>query len=328
MDKTFAGLLRHSRLASYDRTLPQVYTTPVKSKKIGNWGLKRSLPTVVRTRYVTVGDLDTAEHQTPWQSGESQVLFIKRWKENFPNSKAPLPRKETIQKNVAAMTPREFKQFLKQASQQSPQFQQLLQKKELVPEQVYEYLNCHFNKDIIMNDQYQQHQQHDSNGIVGPTYSDYQDPNGYNVVSGRILNNDTDGYAVGIGGVVAKLSRRNASQVRGASDRKVRQFIVLDAKMNEQGKPEVHVKEKTASPSIASLLSSNYYNTNHPQHLYNNNISNNNEPGLDDMFAGRRSTRFDALQQQTPNEPDNVVPHPQHNVLMKRISNLLDNQKK
>ncbi|CAO3625147.1 unnamed protein product [Cunninghamella echinulata] len=325
MEKTFAGLLRHSRLASYDRTIPQVYTTPSKSKKIGNWGLKRSLPTVVRTRYVTIGNLDTAEHQTPWQSGESQVLFIKRWKENFPNSKAPSPRREKIQHNVAAMTSREFKHFLKQASQQAPGFQQALKDKQVVAEQVYDYLNCHFNKDI-MNDYHQQHQQEggggNGGGIVGPTYSDYDAGWNY-VVTGRILNSDSEGFAVGIGGVVAKLSRRNTSQLRYSGDRKIRQFYVLDARINEQGKPEVNVNVEPTLPSVSSLLSPSYYNN---DYRYNNNNNNNNtEPGLDDMFAGRRSSRFGGLQSST--ETDNSRPNPQHGDLMERISSLLDQKK-
>ncbi|KAI8093136.1 uncharacterized protein BX664DRAFT_329012 [Halteromyces radiatus] len=301
MEKTFAGLLRHSRLASYDRTLPQVYTTPKKAKKVGNWGFKRGLPTVVRTRYVTVGDLDTAEHQTPWQSGESQVLFVKRWKENFPNSKAPAPRREQVQHNVAAMTPRQFKQFLKQASQQAPAFQQALKNKELVPEQVYDYLSCHFNKDLV-NDQQQ------DGGIVGPTYSDHQVEWNYPVL-GRILNVDTDGYAVGISGVVAKLPRRHSSGLRNSGDRRVREFYVVDAQLNQQGRPEVTVNLQAYPSSMNSILTSSYYPT-----------KKMNEPALEDMFSGRRSSRFQDLR----NDSDNIQPNPNHQELMTRISGLLD----
>ncbi|CAO3596358.1 unnamed protein product [Absidia cylindrospora] len=318
MDKTFAGLLRHSRLASYNRTLPQVYTTPKKAKKMGNWGFKRGLPTVVRTRYVTVGDLDTAEHQTPWQSGESQVLFLKRWKENFPNSKAPSPRREQVQHNVAAMNPRAFKQFLKQASQQAPAFQQALKNKEVVPEQVYEYLSCHFNKDIV-NDQEQQQ----TGGVVGPTYSNHEV--GWNYpVQGRILNTDTDGLAVGIGGVVAKLSRRNATGLRNTGDRRVREFYVTDAQINQQGRPEVTVNLQDHPSSMNSILTQNYF------HLHYNNKKDGStaEPELQDMFLGRRPSRFHDLR---VNDDDNIQPNPNHQALMQRISGLLDtsaNQKK
>ncbi|SAM00732.1 hypothetical protein [Absidia glauca] len=313
MDKTFAGLLRHSRLASYDRTLPQVYTTPKKAKKMGNWGFKRGLPTVVRTRYVTVGDLDTAEHQTPWQSGESQVLFVKRWKENFPNSKAPTPRREQVQHNVAAMNPQTFKRFLKQAGQQAPAFQQALKNKEVVPEEVYDYLSCHFNKDLV-ND----HEQQDG-GVVGPTYSEHQV--GWNYpVEGRILNMDGDGYAVGVGGVVAKLARRNATGLRNnSSDRRVRQFFVVDAQINKQGRPEVTLNIQ--SPSMNSILTTNSYL---PPSQYANKDSA--EPGLEDMFLGRR--RYSEMR---ASETDNTQPNPHHNDLMSRISILLDtsaNQKK
>ncbi|KAI8342726.1 hypothetical protein BC941DRAFT_413674 [Chlamydoabsidia padenii] len=316
MDKTFAGLLRHSRLASYDRTLPQVYTTPKHAKKVGNWGFKRGLPTVVRTRYVTVGDLDTAEHQTPWQSGESQVLFLKRWKENFPNSTAPTPRREQVQHNVAAMNPQAFKRFLKRASQQAPAFQQALKNKELVPDQVYEYLSCHFNKDLV-NDT-------EDGGVVGPTYSDHQV--GWNYpVEGRVLNPDTDGFAVGVGGVVAKLARRNATGFRNnAGDRRVRQFFVVDAHINKQGRPEVTLNIQSRPSSMDSILTSNYY----PSHQQLGNKTTN-EPALEDMFLGRRTSRYTDLR--ANNDTDNIQPNPNHNELMSRISNLLDtstNQKK
>ncbi|CAO3600167.1 unnamed protein product [Absidia cylindrospora] len=316
MDKTFAGLLRHSRLASYNRTLPQVYTTSKKAKKMGNWGFKRGLPTVVRTRYVTVGNLDTAEHQTPWQSGESQVLFLKQWKENFPNSKAPSPRRELVQHNVAAMNPRAFKQFLKQASQQAPAFQQALKNKEIVPEQLYDYLSCHFNKDIV-NDQQQQ-----EGGVVGPTYSDHQVEWNY-PVQGRILNVDSDGYAVGIGGVVAKLTRRNSTGLRNSGDRRVRDFYVTDAQINQQGRPEVTVNIQSEPSSMNSILTQNYFNL-HSSNTNGGDGSSTTEPALQDMFLGRRRSRF----HESPNDPDNIQPNPDHHNLMKRISGLLDNSTK
>ena len=109
MSTSFASVLRNSRLASYDRSINQVYVKPKYSK---SWGLKRDLPSVVRTKFVTIGALDTAEHQTPWESGESKVLFIKRWKENFPGSKKPTPRAEELTYNIANMTPAEFQRFL------------------------------------------------------------------------------------------------------------------------------------------------------------------------------------------------------------------------
>ncbi|KAG1109473.1 hypothetical protein G6F42_015645 [Rhizopus arrhizus] len=126
MSNTFASLLRNSRLASYDRTINQVYTTPLKRKQIGDWGLKRNLPTVIRTRYATIEALDTAEHQTPWQSGNDKVLFVKRWKENFPESRRPAPRSDKHTYNIAKMTPVDFRRFLQQCAKRAPEFQHLV----------------------------------------------------------------------------------------------------------------------------------------------------------------------------------------------------------
>ncbi|ORX62225.1 hypothetical protein DM01DRAFT_1331680 [Hesseltinella vesiculosa] len=305
MNKSFAGLLRHSRLASYDRTLPQVYTTPKKAKKVGNWGLKRGLPTVVRTNYVTIGDLDTSEHQTPWQSGESQVLFLKRWKQLFPNSKAPSPRRDHVQHNVAAMSPQEFKQFLKYCRQKQPAFQEALKNKEVTAEQVYDYLNCHFNKDLT----------HEQDAVVGPTYSDFEA--GWNYpVQGRVLNNQGDSFAVGIQGIVAKLPRRNVAGMRSFG-RDVRDFYVVDAQISSQGRPEVTVHLDAKPSTMNSILNAGS--------IYFRNPAG---PSLDDMFAGQqRSARsadksssvFDSLR-----DTDNIQPNPDHHILMNRIAHLLD----
>ncbi|KAI8060860.1 hypothetical protein BC940DRAFT_311270 [Gongronella butleri] len=303
MDKTFAGLFRHSRLASYDRTLAQVYTTPKSAKKTGNWGLKRSLPTVVRTGYVTVGDLDTSEHQTPWQSGESQVLFVKRWKELFPGSKAPLPRRDQVQHNVASMTPQQFKRFLKQARQQAPAFQQALKNKEVTPEQVFDFLHCHFNKDLTLNEQ---------DSVVGPTYSNYEVEYTH-PVKGRILNKQHDGYAVGIQGIVAKLSKTTAAGLRVGTDRGVRDFFVQDARIDPQGRPEVTVNLQAQPSDFNNLFPTSYAAT--------------PTTTVSDIFSSTRPTYAsapNATNKQTYNQhDDNIQQNPDHLAVMMRITDLL-----
>ncbi|KAI9496733.1 hypothetical protein BDB00DRAFT_750298, partial [Zychaea mexicana] len=226
MDKTFASALRNSRLASFDRKLPQVYATSRNCKRGGEWGLKRNLPSVIRTPHITVSDLDTAEHQTPWQSGSSQVLFVRRWKENFPVSKRPMPRSEQKEYNIGSMTPAEFKQFIKHASKRAPEFQQKLKSKELVQDQVYEFLGATFSNKTM----------------VGPTYSDYQQVEMGYPVQGRILGSVEGGYAVGIGGVVAFLPKRMALNVRRTGDRSVRTFYVQHASFDKDGRPRVTLR--------------------------------------------------------------------------------------
>lgn len=244
MDKTFASALRHSRLASFDRKLAQVYTTSKNCKRSGEWGLKRSLPTVVRTPYITVSDLDTTEHQTPWQSGTSQVYFVKRWKENFGGSKRPVPRKEHVEYNVATMTAGEFKHYVKRMSKRANEFQAKIANKELVDDQVFEYIGAIFDTD----DNRQR--------LVGPTYSDYTMPYGY-PVQGRILNAVDGGYAVGVGGVVAFLPKSSAVNLRRSGDKSVRTFYVSSTEFDAHGRPRVTLRLHQPITASSIISSSN-----------------------------------------------------------------------
>ncbi|ORY92290.1 hypothetical protein BCR43DRAFT_498116 [Syncephalastrum racemosum] len=243
MDKTFAGLLRNSRLASYDRTIPQVYKTTANMRKTGNWGLKRNLPTVIRTPYVNVGDLDTAEHQTPWQSGWDQVLFVQRWKENFPNSKKPVPRSQEPEHNIAVMTASQFKRFLKRVSKQSPEFQSKLKAKELNPDQVFDFLHVAFRTSP-------------SSGVVGPTYSDHDVPWMY-TVKGRYLNPVAESYAVGVAGIIVRASKRG-SEDRFRGDRSLKDLYVESASIDPEGRPDVQLRAHVEKNSLKGILGEHY----------------------------------------------------------------------
>ncbi|CAO3623323.1 unnamed protein product [Mucor hiemalis] len=94
---SFASLLRSSRLATYDRSISQVYTTPLKKK--ANWGLKRDLPKVIRTKYVTIGALDT-----------SDIKHLGN------RATRPAPRLDTETHNIVRITPAQFNRFLGQVS--------------------------------------------------------------------------------------------------------------------------------------------------------------------------------------------------------------------
>ncbi|KAI7867174.1 hypothetical protein BDF14DRAFT_1806608 [Spinellus fusiger] len=301
MEKSFAGLLRNSRIATYDRRIPQVYTTSKKNKKVGDWGLKRNLPTVVRTPYVTIGDLDTAEHQSPWQSGQSQVMFLRRWKENFPNSKKPTPRSEQPEYNVALMSNPEFKQFLQQVSKRAHIFREKLANNEVVPEQLFEFFNINFNETPAST-------------IVGPTYSDYEF--GWNYpVEGRILNADKLGHVVGIVGVAAVLTRRNSIGLKSSSDRRLRTFYVEKAEIDEQGRPMVTVNmQHSTSSAIPSLLSMDDYGDDKDHRM---NIIDT--MAADDMFLTQPYKQAHAQ-----DSDGNIRPNPNHSELMERINSLLD----
>ncbi|KAI8642338.1 hypothetical protein BD408DRAFT_416639 [Parasitella parasitica] len=294
MSNTFASLLRNSRLASYDQTISQVYTTPLKRKHIGDWGLKRNLPTVIRTRYATIEGLDTGEHQTPWQSGNSKVLFLKRWKENFPESRKPTPRSDSQTHNIAKMSPVDFRRFLQQCAKRAPDFQQLVKQKELVPDQLYDYLKISFA---------------DTNDFVGPTYSDYTSDEPYSV-EGRILNAGRYGHAVGVGGVVAHLPKRHSLELRQLGDRKVRTFYVESAHIDDEGKPKVVL---TVTPSGTASL---------PFLLaFDDGVDYKHKTiTTAEMFLTRRESIGKVRDNQNQTQAN-----PKHDELMSRIAGLINN---
>ncbi|KAI8139639.1 hypothetical protein BJV82DRAFT_581999 [Fennellomyces sp. T-0311] len=297
MDKTFASALRNSRLASFDRKLPQVYATSRNCKRGGEWGLKRNLPSVIRTPHITVGDLDTSEHQTPWRSGSSQVLFVRRWKENFPNTKRPVARSEQVQHNIAAMTPGEFKHFIKYASKRAPEFQDKLGNKELVEDQVFDFLGATFtNRDV-------------DERVVGPTYSEHSVEMGY-PVQGRILGAVEGGYAVGIGGVVAFLPKKAAINLRRTGDRSIRTFYVQSASFDKDGRPQVTLRVHQPI-SATSLISSSLPRTTQPSQP-----SRFQSMHAEDMFLTKRD-----------NEEEDQEANPNHKAVMQMMARLVADKK-
>ncbi|CDS03357.1 hypothetical protein LRAMOSA00759 [Lichtheimia ramosa] len=288
MDKTFASLLRNSRLASYDRKLNQVYQVSKHNRQKGNWGLKRNLPGVIRTPFVTISDLDTAEHQTPWGSGTSQVMFVRRWKENFSNSKKPMPRPEHVEHNISQMTPSDFKKFAKAAAKRAPEFQKMINNQQLKPEQVYEYLGASFSEN-------------QQQGVVGPTYSEHQVEMSY-PVKGRFLNKVHEGYAVGVAGVVALCVKRNTTSMGFHGDRVAHNFYVEEASIDPQGRPHVIVSpyKPNTVDEISEIL---------------NETSNNSGSHMDGLNRMKAEHMW-SNNQQSAKEKDNTREHPHHQRLM------------
>lgn len=81
---TFATLLRRSKFASYDPAISQLYTAPSAHVHRGDFGFKRPLPRMARTRApaVVVSCIDTPEYQTAWTDAESQAKFVRRLDES------------------------------------------------------------------------------------------------------------------------------------------------------------------------------------------------------------------------------------------------------
>lgn len=245
MERSFASAFRQSRLATFDRTLKQVYETPLRNRLQGDWGLKRNLPNVQMAPKINVTALDTAEHQTPWKSALGQADFIHRWKENFPNSRKPVPRPEHEEHNVYLMTPKEFKSFLRKIAKRAPAFQRKLKQGKVTPDQVFEYLRITFSDTP-------------STPVVGPTYSHHEVEWNY-AVPGRYLNIDQTGHAIGIVGVVALARKSQSTQefFRNAGDRSVRMFYVEQAAIDAYGRPQVVVRPFPPGVSKVSEIFSN-----------------------------------------------------------------------
>lgn len=100
----YASVLRSSRLVALPPTLrsaahdnhfptkPTIRTTKA-NHNIGDWGLKRPMPRL-RTQNISITDIDTQEHHTPFDSSNRFTKFVQRWQE------MGIP----IQKPVAATT--------------------------------------------------------------------------------------------------------------------------------------------------------------------------------------------------------------------------------
>ncbi|CAG8624867.1 7862_t:CDS:1 [Paraglomus brasilianum] len=226
-ERSFSQLFRQSRLATYDPTLPQVYTTYGPFKKQGDWGLKRNLPKILRTNVITVQALDTSEHQTPFRSAQKLVRFTRKWKENFPWSKFPPPLKDKALRNISLMSEKQFEKFLKEAEEKKQEWRQ--KKKETYsPESWLQFMNAINEKSPP--------------SVVGLTYS-HNNPGTNVLIQGRVLNKELLGYAVGISGIVAHLPSQKALRVGIIERDKVEQFYVEQAEFNESGRLVVRLSQ-------------------------------------------------------------------------------------
>ncbi|KAJ2878870.1 hypothetical protein IWW38_006227, partial [Coemansia aciculifera] len=172
MESAFSRLFRTSKLASYDRSIKQVYATYPEAFARGDWGLKRTVPKKVTTRLVTIGSIDSKEQITQLESANQQYMMVNAWKENFPNSHSPgssAPdnlmqsmftmyesparrdgRKEggdstavrAPQRNLGTMTRTEWKRFLEEARLRRAEWKQALEDGLFAPEETLPFMNA------------------------------------------------------------------------------------------------------------------------------------------------------------------------------------------
>ncbi|KAG0046992.1 hypothetical protein BGZ83_007874 [Gryganskiella cystojenkinii] len=264
MERSFSHLLRTSRLATYDRSIGQIYTTTSKAKKIGDWGLKRNLPTVVRTHLLKIDQLDTAEHQTPFESASGDYLFLQRWKENFPRSRPPQPQPVTVKKDLSAMSEEQFQRLLRQAKDKRQAWKEALAKNEVKAEDHLQFMNIRTRTakgtfyDTTTPSSTSSAPTHSTMAgfnpktKVGPTYG-YYEPSTPTIVQGRSLGVRRQNPLIGVCGVVASLPSYSSPQHQ-VNSKSLQSYYVSTAEFDDDGRPNV-VLSLTPPPPGGSWLS-------------------------------------------------------------------------
>ncbi|BGP46287.1 hypothetical protein JCM10450v2_002129 [Rhodotorula kratochvilovae] len=80
---SYSALLRRSKLAAFNPSIDQVYTTTPANLARANFGLKRPLPQASTTAspFVRLFDLDSREGRTSFRKATRETLYTKKWQE-------------------------------------------------------------------------------------------------------------------------------------------------------------------------------------------------------------------------------------------------------
>ncbi|KAG0363475.1 hypothetical protein BC939DRAFT_457601 [Gamsiella multidivaricata] len=313
MERSFSHLLRTSRLATFDKNIAQIYTTPQKAKAIGDWGLKRNLPTVLRTHNLYIEQLDTAEHQTPFQSATSDYLFLQRWKENFPRSRPPQPQPVTVKKDLATMTDAEFQKLLQSAKEKRQAWKEALAENKVRSDDHLDFMNImpRDTKGGSIDTATSQA----TVGVlsitgasgtsttapltgsntrvkVGPTYGFFE-PSTPTIVQGRSLGRTKSNQVIGVCGVVASLPTYNAPHLQNAlqPSKSLQPYYVYRADLDADGRPNVVLGHTAPGPGhwlTGSLGGRDHYNYNGSSRLPQGAASNTTNKSSAEANPGRK----------------------------------------
>ena len=163
----FATVLRRSKFASYDPKIGQVYTTFGGDSHRGNYGLKRPLALRTREPFITVASVDSLQQQTEWSHAEREARWMRKvaevartpevvhgsdlWRKCGPDGRflwkvdsdfslgtgdadaglermgdSSGPGRASIH-NIDAMTPKQFRHYLKNLRALRPAFREFLE---------------------------------------------------------------------------------------------------------------------------------------------------------------------------------------------------------
>ncbi|EPY51439.1 ribosomal protein subunit L51-b [Schizosaccharomyces cryophilus OY26] len=75
---SFANLLRNSRAATLTKCFQESSPSTTHNGARGDWGCKRNLPRI-RTRYISVNELDSVYNQMEFQSSARFVRLLRNW---------------------------------------------------------------------------------------------------------------------------------------------------------------------------------------------------------------------------------------------------------
>ncbi|KAJ2326697.1 hypothetical protein IWW51_002137 [Coemansia sp. RSA 2702] len=277
MESAFARLYRTSKLASYDRSIKQIYTTYGRNARNKDWGLKRPMPSKMETMMATIGSLDTKEQIVDFVPANKEYLMLNSWKENFTRSRVPhsgppqsemigmfdvhdeqgsqvpgpeaaKPRARGPLRSLGKMSPGQWKRFLDEARARRAEWKGELAKGNYAPEEALTFMGA-TNATSAAGDGV--HRQ--------PEYHDYVPPGESLQVQGRLLGRVGSMYTVAVQGIVATLPLGNHAMEPGFQYRDVKTFYVHSAEFDHRGLPHVvlGMSPLGARESTISFRSSN-----------------------------------------------------------------------
>ncbi|KAJ1976886.1 hypothetical protein H4R33_006337 [Dimargaris cristalligena] len=234
MESSFGKLYRTSRLASFDPKIRQVYTAfGAESRAEGAWGLKRDMPPALRTKLVHIQALDSREQQTRFESAQSNVLHMRRWRQLFPTKVKPEVPSPIPTARITSMSTPEWSEFLAYAGSRKRAWQEALKSGEYLPTDLYKFLQA-----TTATRGPGQHYQ------TGSSYYQYRPTAAEAEVPGRMLSRDASGFAVGVGGFVAGLIKPGMNKSTAFSSRERAKFYVRKAVLTGGSHPLVELAEQ------------------------------------------------------------------------------------
>ncbi|PVU93219.1 hypothetical protein BB561_003389 [Smittium simulii] len=313
MSNKFARLFRQSKVASFDPEIKQAYTTTPEMKKIGDWGLKYTLPQQVRTRYIVLKEMDSFERVPVFNSAKNKVEAMKAARENFLQSSSPIPserysikkaapgtsflldkyvgafdginsqkKQETGKfknKSISQLTDEEFKNLLVEAKSRRAEFKQSVKSGKIQPTEYNNFMNLKSEIQNISSN---------NNSLVQSSYHNYNPSTlEERTVEGRILYRLGESYVVGVQGTLAYLPKANCIDGYEQHHRGVKTFYITKVSYNKKNMPEIELSmfqnkknnqgagdRLNDSYRSAFLKSNNNYNRSNQSSFPTPNISN------------------------------------------------------